>query len=129
MQYLADSSFEFPQLGQRFMKLLLGLDYRCTRRDSLTCMNKQLFTIFLSVFIAEIGDKTQLATMLFATDHQLSPFRVFAASSAALVTSSAIAVLAGSAVTRFIPVSALKIVAGLGFVAIGIWTLVNARQP
>ena len=92
-------------------------------------MNKQVFTIFLSVFIAEIGDKTQLATMLFATDQQVSPFKVFAASSAALVTSSAIAVLAGSAITRFIPISALKIIAGLGFVAIGIWTLVTARQP
>jgi len=92
-------------------------------------MNKQLFTIFLSVFVAEIGDKTQLATMLFATDQQVSPFKVFAASSAALVTSSAIAVLAGSSITRFIPISALKIIAGLGFVAIGIWTLVTARQP
>ena len=92
-------------------------------------MNKQLFTIFLSVFVAEIGDKTQLATMLFATKQSISPFKIFLASSAALVTSSALAVLAGSAITRVVPVSALKIIAGLGFVAIGIWTLVTARQP
>jgi putative Ca2+/H+ antiporter (TMEM165/GDT1 family) len=92
-------------------------------------MNKQLFTIFLSVFIAEMGDKTQLATMLFATEQYVSPFKIFVASSAALVTSSAIAVLAGSAITRVLPVSALKVIAGLGFVAIGIWTLVTARQP
>ena len=91
-------------------------------------MNKQLLTIFLSVFVAEIGDKTQLATMLFATEHQIGPFKIFAASSAALVTSSAIAVLAGSAITRLVPVSLLKVIAGLGFVAIGIWTLVSARQ-
>jgi putative Ca2+/H+ antiporter (TMEM165/GDT1 family) len=111
-----------------FHALLLGPDYRCNRRDSLTGMNKQLFTVFLSVFIAEIGDKTQLATMLFATEQNLSPFKIFLASSAALVTSSAIAVLAGSAITRVVPVSALKIVAGLGFLAIGIWTLVSAKQ-
>ena len=91
-------------------------------------MNTQLFTIFLSVFVAEIGDKTQLATMLFATEQHVSPFKIFVASSAALVTSSAIAVVAGSAITRFVPVSALKIIAGLAFVAIGIWTLVTARQ-
>ena len=92
-------------------------------------MNKQLFTIFLSVFVAEIGDKTQLATMLFATEQQVSPFKIFMASSAALVTSSAIAVLAGTAITRLVPVPVLKVVAGLGFIAIGAWTLVTSRQP
>jgi putative Ca2+/H+ antiporter (TMEM165/GDT1 family) len=92
-------------------------------------MNKQLFTIFLSVFVAEIGDKTQLATMLFATEQHVSPFKIFVASSAALVTSSAIAVLAGTAITRLVPVPVLKVVAGLGFIAIGIWTLITSRQP
>jgi putative Ca2+/H+ antiporter (TMEM165/GDT1 family) len=55
-----------------------------------------LFTIFLSVFLAELGDKTQIATLLFATNSKLSPWMIFLASAGALVLSSAIAVLAGT---------------------------------
>ncbi len=54
------------------------------------------FTVFLSVFLAELGDKTQIATLLFAADSKLSPFAVFLASAGALILSSVIAVLAGS---------------------------------
>ena len=54
-------------------------------------------TIFGSVFIAELGDKTQLATMLFASDKEVSKYTVFLAASAALVVAAAFGVLAGSA--------------------------------
>ena len=53
-------------------------------------------SIFLSVFLAELGDKTQLATLLFATDGKISPTGVFFASAGALVLSSLIAVAAGT---------------------------------
>ena len=89
---------------------------------------KQLFTIFTTVIIAEVGDKTQLATMLFATDQHVGRLGVFLASSAALVTSTAIAVLAGELVARFVPASTLKVGAGVGFVLVGIWTLVTAHS-
>jgi putative Ca2+/H+ antiporter (TMEM165/GDT1 family) len=79
-------------------------------------------TIFLTVFVAEIGDKTQLATMLFAAEGR-SKWLVFAASGVALLLAAAIGVLVGAQVERWVSPRALKVIAGIGFVAIGLWTL------
>ena len=87
---------------------------------------KIFFTIFTAIFIAEIGDKTQLATMLFAADKEVSKLMVFAASSAALVVASAIGVLAGAMLSEFISERILSYVAGTGFILIGAWTLYQA---
>jgi putative Ca2+/H+ antiporter (TMEM165/GDT1 family) len=84
------------------------------------------FTIFVSVFIAELGDKTQLATMLFAADKEVSKFTVFFAASAALIVASAIGVLAGSLLAEYINEKYLHYVAGIGFIGIGVFTLYNA---
>lgn len=89
---------------------------------------KGLFVVFVSVLVAELGDKTQLSTLLFATDPSLSRTGVFVASSLALVCSSLAAVLVGSQLSRWVPPSALKTVAGVGFIIIGIWVLVTARS-
>ena len=87
---------------------------------------KILSTIFASVFIAELGDKTQLATMLFASDKEISKFTVFAGASLALIVTSAIGVLAGSAVSHYVSEKHLHYLAGIGFIAIGLWTLFKA---
>ena len=87
---------------------------------------KVLVTVFVAVFIAELGDKTQLATMLFAADKQVSKFTVFVGASMALIVASAIGVLAGSLISQFISEKQLNYVAGIGFIGIGIWTLVKA---
>ena len=89
---------------------------------------KSLFVVFLSVFLAELGDKTQLSTVLFASDPNLNRTGVFVASATALVLSSLIAVLFGSQLARFISPSALKSLAGAGFIIIGIWFLVGPRS-
>lgn len=83
-------------------------------------------TVFTSVFIAELGDKTQLATLLFAADKQASKLVVFAGASLALILTSAIGVLAGSAITQYVSEKVLHYVAGIGFIGIGIWTLIKA---
>jgi putative Ca2+/H+ antiporter (TMEM165/GDT1 family) len=85
-----------------------------------------LSTVFASVFIAELGDKTQLATMLFASDKDTSKLTVFLGASLALIVTSAIGVAAGSIVSEYISEKTLKYIAGIGFITIGIWTLVRA---
>lgn len=87
---------------------------------------KILLTVFMTVFIAELGDKTQLATMLFAADKEVSRFTVFLGASLALILASAIGVLAGSVVSQYVSEKHLHYVAGAGFIAIGIWTLFKA---
>ena len=56
---------------------------------------KVLLTVFVAVFIAELGDKTQLATLLFAADKAVSKWTVFLGASSALIVAAGIAVLAG----------------------------------
>lgn len=85
-----------------------------------------LGAVFVSVFIAELGDKTQLATMLFAADKDTSKLTVFVGASLALVATSAIGVLAGSVISQYVSEKTLSYVAGIGFILIGIWTLVKA---
>lgn len=87
---------------------------------------KVFITIFISVFIAELGDKTQLATMLFAADKEVSKYTVFLAASAALIVASAIGVLAGSVMSDYINEKYLHYIAGAGFIAIGAFTLYKA---
>jgi putative Ca2+/H+ antiporter (TMEM165/GDT1 family) len=83
-------------------------------------------TIFGSVFVAELGDKTQLATMLFAAKGEVSRWQVFAAAASALVVSTALGVLAGGMVANYVSERALHWIAGLGFIAIGAWTLLRS---
>lgn len=87
---------------------------------------KIFLTIFAAVFIAELGDKTQLATMLFAADREVNKYMVFFAASAALIVASAMGVLAGSLLSEFINEKYLHYIAGVGFIAIGAVTLYNA---
>ena len=87
---------------------------------------KVLLTVFVAVFIAELGDKTQLATLLFAADKEVSKWTVFAGASLALVVASGIGVLAGGLVSQYVSERYLHYIAGVGFVAIGLWTLVRA---
>jgi putative Ca2+/H+ antiporter (TMEM165/GDT1 family) len=82
-------------------------------------------TVFFSVFFAELGDKTQLATMLFASDGEQNRWLVFAASSGALVLSSALAVLLGAGADRWLSMLPLKLIAGLGFMGIGLFLMVG----
>ncbi len=90
-------------------------------------MDWKLFgSTFLAIFLAEMGDKTQLATLSFASSGS-SRWLVFAASALALVSTSAIAVLAGEAVARYIPPIWIKRVAGGLFIVLGVMMLAKAK--
>ena len=84
---------------------------------------KVFLPIFVTVFLAELGDKTQLATMLFAADKDVSKYTVFFAASAALIVASGIGVLAGSFLSEYINEKMLQYMAGTGFIIIGAYTL------
>ena len=83
----------------------------------------KLAAVFAAVFIAELGDKTQIAVLLFSSDKAHNPYLVFAAASMALILSMALAVLVGSFAGRYLEMLPLKLIAGAGFIAIGVWTL------
>ena len=87
---------------------------------------KVFLTVFATVFIAELGDKTQLATVLFAADREVGKYTVFIAASAALVVSAAIGVLAGSLLSEYVNEKYLHYAAGIGFIGIGLYTLYTA---
>lgn len=88
-------------------------------------MVRAFFSVFVTVFLAEIGDKTQLATMLFASEAKVSKWVIFAGSATALVLAAAIGVMVGAQLERFVSPKTLRTIAGIGFIAIGLWTLVS----
>lgn len=87
---------------------------------------KAMAVVFGTILVAELGDKTQLATLLFASDRTANRLAVFLAASAALVVTTAIGVLAGGLVSQYVNPKVLNYLAGAGFVAIGAWTILRA---
>jgi putative Ca2+/H+ antiporter (TMEM165/GDT1 family) len=84
---------------------------------------KTYAVVFASVFLAELGDKTQLATLTFAATPGASRVGVFLAAAGALVTSSLLAVVVGERLGAWIAPHHLTRAAGVAFVAIGLWLL------
>ena len=90
-------------------------------------MDLKLFmTVFSTVFIAEIADKTQLATILYASNSDHSKLTVFLGSALALCLASALAVFAGTMLSEWIDEKTMAKVAGIAFILIGIWAIVKA---
>jgi len=87
---------------------------------------KLLAMVFGTVFLAELGDKTQLATLLFSTKESVSLVTVFVGASLALTLATAIAVIGGSFISQYVDPKYLSYAAGLGFILIGIWTVWQA---
>lgn len=79
-----------------------------------------LASTFATVFLAELGDKTQLAALLLSAESG-RPVIVFLGSSLALISSSLVGVLLGRWLARVIPADQLERLAGLLMVALGLW--------
>ena len=84
-----------------------------------------LFSTFLTVFIAELGDKTQLATLTISGTSN-KPLAVFIGSSSALVFASLLGALTGGSISSFLPEVALKSIASITFFIIGIRLFINS---
>ena len=87
---------------------------------------KLLLTVFGTVFLAELGDKTQIATLLFAADASAHRLTVFVGASLALILASAIGVLAGGIVSDYVDPKYLSYAAGIGFIVVGALTIAQA---
>jgi putative Ca2+/H+ antiporter (TMEM165/GDT1 family) len=87
---------------------------------------KVFAAVFGTVFLAELGDKTQLATLLFASRGAAALWTIFFAASLALVLTSAIGVAAGALVSQYVSQRYLSYAAGIGFIVIGAWTIYRA---
>ncbi|MEL7536624.1 MAG: TMEM165/GDT1 family protein [Pseudomonadota bacterium] len=85
-------------------------------------------TVFGVIFLAELGDKTQIATLLFSAKSPENMITVFLGASFALVLASAIAVAAGGVLSRYLDPRAISYAAGVGFVVIGVWTIWQAAS-
>ena len=83
---------------------------------------KVLVTTFGMIFLAELGDKTQLATLCFSAECK-SRLAVFIGSSAALVVTSLLAVLVGAGLSSVFPTNYVKMGAGVLFVVLGLWMI------
>ncbi len=86
---------------------------------------KVFFTVLGAVFVSELGDKTQVATFLFASTKKGAALSVFLGSATALVLSSGLAVLGANFLGRYLSPSVLNALAGVGFIVIGVWILIN----
>ena len=84
-----------------------------------------LISTFLTIFIAELGDKTQIATLTMSGTSN-KPFAVFLGSSTALVLASLLGALAGGSISNFVPEIILKSIASITFFIIGIRLFVNS---
>jgi len=83
---------------------------------------KLLFSSFIMIFIAELGDKTQLATFTLAAESK-SPWLVFLGCGSALLLTTFLGVFFGEIVTRIIPLHIIKYLAGFIFIGFGIMML------
>ena len=84
-----------------------------------------LLSTFITIFIAELGDKTQLATLTMSGTSN-KPFAVFLGSSTALVLASFIGALAGGSISNFVPEIILKSIASVTFFIIGMRLFTNS---
>ena len=84
-----------------------------------------LLSTFLTVFVAELGDKTQLATLTISGTSN-KPFAVFLGSSCALVFASLLGALTGGSISSFLPEVILKSIASITFLIIGIRLFMNS---
>lgn len=80
---------------------------------------KTFITTFCLVFLAELGDKTQLSTMLLAA-HNESFFSVFLGAASALILNAAVGVYLGSIISKSLPLDYIHIGAGIAFIILGI---------
>ena len=86
---------------------------------------KLFFSAFFTLFIAELGDKTQLAVFCMSADKK-QPIPIFLGASLALILVTFLGAFFGEYISRYIPQHIIKFIAGCLFIGIGIFVLKEA---
>lgn len=84
-----------------------------------------LLLVFFTVLLAELGDKTQIATLMFTAQGERSPLLVFVAAALALTVASGLAVIVGVAAARWLEFVPMKLVSGIVFLVLGVWSILE----
>lgn len=87
-----------------------------------------LITVFVTVFLAELGDKTQLAILLYSSKAEASKTAILIAASLALISTTLIAVLLGDRLSRLLNPKYLEPIAAIGFIIIGLMMLLTGGE-
>ena len=85
-------------------------------------------TTFLIIILAELGDKTQIATLIYASNHPQKRWQIFLAAAAALVTCVTLEVTLGMMIAKVISPALINRITGLIFLVIGIAVLINFKK-
>lgn len=84
-------------------------------------MIQEIIKAFIFIFIAEMGDKTQILAMAFATRYPVK--KVLLGIGIGAFLNHGLAVFLGAYLSKFVPISMIQIVAGLAFIGFALWTL------
>jgi len=84
---------------------------------------KLLFTTFATVFLAELGDKTQLTALALTAGNPRASWMVFLGSALALTATSAIAVFCGEFISKYVPLKYLYLSSAILFIIMGVLLL------
>ena len=85
-----------------------------------------LLTVFFTILLAELGDKTQLAVLLYATQPGVSKTGIAVAGSLALVIATLAAVLVGGKFGQWIEPRLIGLISGVAFIGVGLWLFIEA---
>jgi putative Ca2+/H+ antiporter (TMEM165/GDT1 family) len=88
---------------------------------------KLIVSTFVMIFLAELGDKTQISTFALATNAR-SMLSVFIGAAGALILTTLIAVVLGGVIGRFVPEKIIKFVSAAVFIGFGVLTLLEALK-
>ena len=111
----AETVIEDPKAGRSILSQFIQKQFAKGK-------GKPFFLAFLTVFLAELGDKTQLATLLISAESQ-SPWVVFIGAATALIITSLLGVLLGQWLASRLSPNVLKTATGAGLLLISVWLL------
>lgn len=83
----------------------------------------KLFLAFLAIFVSELGCKTQFTSLFLSANKTSNLLAVFLLTSSALLLANGLAVIIGGASSKYLDMIPLKLIAGIGFLILGAWSI------